>query len=117
MGAIMQDTKKIKLKIKKGDNVIVLTGKNKGQTGEVIEILRSDNRAVVRGVNVVKKHQKPTAGNPGGIVEKELSLHISNIALLDPKTNKATRVGYKRNEDGSKSRIARKSGETILAAS
>lgn len=109
----MQKEKNIKLKIKKGDSVIVLTGKDKGKTGEVIEILRADNRAVVRGINVVKRHMKPTTANPGGKVEKELSIHLSNIALVDSKTNKGTRVGYKLNADGSKSRIAKKSGTVI----
>ncbi len=101
-----------KLKVKKGDNVIVLTGKDKGKTGEVLRILREENRAIVRGVNVVKKHQRPSAAGAGGIVEKELSIHISNIALADPKNGKATRVGYKV-KDGSKIRFARKSGEAI----
>ncbi|TAH32635.1 MAG: 50S ribosomal protein L24 [Alphaproteobacteria bacterium] len=101
-----------KLKIKKGDNVIVLTGKDKGKKGEVLRVLREENRLVVRGVNVVKKHQRPSAAGAGGIVDKELSIHISNVALADPKTGKATRVGYQV-KDGSKIRIARKSGETI----
>ncbi len=105
-----------KLKIKKGDKVIVLAGKDKGKTGEILRILREENRAVVRGVNVVKKHQRPSAAGAGGIVEKELSIHISNIALADPKTGKATRVGYKI-KDGVKVRIAKKSGETVNTVS
>ena len=109
----MKTTKTVKLKIKKGDNVIVLTGKDKGKTGEVVEILRADNRAVVRGINMVKRHTKPSAASAGGLVEKELSIHISNIALVDGKTSKPTRVGYKLNQDGTKSRIAKKSGSVI----
>ena len=100
-------------KIKKGDTVIVRAGRDKGKTGEVLKVLREDNRAVVRGVNVVKRHSRPSAGNPGGIQEKELSIHISNIALIDAKSGKATRVGFKVNADGSKARIAKKSGETV----
>lgn len=104
-----------KLKIKKGDNVIVTTGnKNiKGKTGEVIEVIREKNRAIVAGLNIVKKHVKPSATNPqGGIVEKEASIHISNLALVDPKTGKATRVGYKIDGD-KKVRFAKKSGEIL----
>lgn len=104
-----------KLKIKKGDNVIVTTGnKNiKGKTGEVIEVIREKNRAIVAGLNIVKKHVKPSAANPqGGIVEKEASIHISNLALVDPKTGKATRVGYKMDGD-KKVRFAKKSGEIL----
>lgn len=104
-----------KLKIKKGDNVIVTTGnKNiKGRTGEVLEVIKDKNRAIVAGLNIVKKHVKPSASNPqGGIVEKEAPIHISNLALVDPKTGKATRVGY-RVEDGKKVRFAKKSGEIL----
>lgn len=104
-----------KLKIKKGDNVIVTTGnKNiKGKTGEVIEVIREKNRAIVAGLNIMKKHVKPSATNPqGGIVEKEASIHISNLALVDPKTGKATRVGYKIDGD-KKVRFAKKSGEIL----
>ena len=106
-----QDIKK--LKVKKGDSVIVLTGKDKGKTGEIVKILREENRAVVRGINMVKRHARPTTGNPGGIQEKELSIHISNIALVDSKSGKPTRVGFKVNTDGTKSRIAKKSGDVI----
>ena len=102
-----------KLKIKKGDQVIVITGKDKGKSGEVLRIMREENRALVRGVNVVKRHTKPSASNQGGIVDKETPIHISNIALIDGKTNKPTRVGYKVEKDGSKSRVARKSGTVI----
>lgn len=104
-----------KLKIKKGDNVIVTTGnKNiKGRTGEVLKVIVEKNRAIVAGLNIVKKHTKPSAANPqGGIVEKEASIHISNLALVDPKTGKATRVGY-RVEGDKKVRFAKKSGEIL----
>lgn len=104
-----------KLKIKRGDNVIVTTGRKeiKGKVGEVIEIIKDKNRAVVAGLNIVKKHVKPSAQNPqGGIVEKEASIHISNLAIVDPKTGKATKVGYKIEGD-KKVRVAKKSGETL----
>lgn len=104
-----------KLKIKRGDNVIVTTGRKeiKGKVGEVIEIIKDKNRAVVAGLNIVKKHVKPSAQNPqGGIVEREASIHISNLAIVDPKTGKATKVGYKI-EGEKKVRIAKKSGETL----
>ncbi|AJW64445.1 50S ribosomal protein L24 [Elizabethkingia sp. HX WHF] len=104
-----------KLKIKRGDNVIVTTGRKeiKGKVGEVIEIIKDKNRAVVAGLNIVKKHVKPSAQNPqGGIVEREASIHISNLAIVDPKTGKATKVGYKIEGD-KKVRIAKKSGETL----
>ncbi len=102
-----------KMKIKKGDQVIVLTGKNKGQKGEVLEAIPTKSRLVVKGVNVVKKHQKPTQFAAGGIVEKELSIHVSNVAIADPKTDKPTRVGYKEVKGGKKVRVAKASGETI----
>lgn len=102
-----------KLKIKKGDEVIVLTGRNKGEKGEVLKVLPTEARVVVQGVNVVKKHQKPTQYSSGGIVEKELSIHVSNVSLVDPKTGKATRVGYKTLKGGAKVRVARASGEEI----
>lgn len=100
-----------KMKIKKGDEVIVLTGRDKGTKGEVVSVMPTKNRVVVQGVNVVKKHQKPTQFAAGGIVEKELSIHASNVALVDPKSGSATRVGYKTLKDGSKVRVAKKSGE------
>jgi len=99
-------------KIKKGDQVVVLTGKDKGKTGEVLNVLPSDARAVVQGVNVVKRHTKPTQTNPGGIVDKEASIDLSNIAHLDPKDDKPTRVGFKE-IDGRKVRYAKRSGEVI----
>jgi len=102
-----------KLKIQKGDQVIVLTGKDKGVKGEVLRAIPADSRVVVQGVNIAKKHQKPTQFAPGGIQEKEMPIHISNVALLDPKDDTATRVGYKTLESGKKVRIAKKSGEVI----
>jgi large subunit ribosomal protein L24 len=102
-----------KLKIKKGDTVIVLTGKSKGTQGEVLKVFPDENRVLVQGVNVAKKHQKPSAAGAGGIQNVESPIHVSNVALLDPKSKKATRVGYKVGKDGTKTRIARKSGEAI----
>ncbi len=110
----MSAVKKQKMKIKKGDTVVVIAGKDKGAKGEVTKVLPEDRRVVVQGVNVVKKHQKPTQLNPqGGIQNIEKSIHVSNIALADPKEGTATRVGYKTLKDGSKVRFAKKSGETI----
>ena len=102
-----------KLKLKKGDKVIVVAGKNKGNIGEILKIHPSKNRAVVRGINIMKRHTKPTQNNAGGIVEKEGTIHISNIAFLDEKDNKATRIGYKNLEDGRKVRFCKRSGEVI----
>ena len=102
-----------KLKIKKGDTVVVTTGKDKGRVGEVVSVNPDENRAVVRGVNVAKRHQKQTASQEGGIVTKELPIHVSNLALRDPKDNKPTRVGYKFLADGKKVRVAKRSGEVI----
>ncbi|MDH5722505.1 MAG: 50S ribosomal protein L24 [Alphaproteobacteria bacterium] len=102
-----------KLKLKKGDQVIVLTGRDKGTKGEVLKTLASENRVIVQGVNVVTKHQKPTQISPGGITKTELPIHVSNVALVDPKKGEATRVGYKTLKDGKKVRVAKKSGETI----
>ena len=104
-----------KLKIKKGDKVVVITGKDKGKTGEVLRVLPKDARLVVQGVNMVKRHTKPAMGNPGGIVEKEATIHISNVAHIDPKSNKPTRVGYKALQDGRKVRVAKRSGEVLDA--
>lgn len=102
-----------KLKIKKGDQVVVLTGKDKGAKGEVLRVISSESRVLVQGVNTVTKHQKPTQFSPGGVEKKEMPIHISNVALADPKTGKATRVGYKTLKDGKKVRVARRSGETV----
>lgn len=100
-------------KIKKGDNVIVLTGRDKGKRGEVIEVRPDENRALVRAVNIVRRHQRQTASKEGGIISKEAPIHISNLALEDPKDGKPTRVGFKILEDGKKMRIAKRSGELI----
>jgi len=102
-----------KLKIKKGDQVVVLTGRDKGAKGEVLKVITSERRVVVQGINLVTKHQKPTQVSPGGIQKKELSIHVSNVAIVDPKSGDATRVGYKVLKDGKKVRVAKKSGETI----
>ena len=104
-----------KLKIKKGDKVVVIAGKDKGKTGEVLRVDPKDARLVVQGVNMVKRHTKPAMGNPGGIVEKEATIHISNVAHIDPKSNKPTRVGYKALQDGRKVRVAKRSGEVLDA--
>jgi ribosomal protein L14/ribosomal protein L24 len=102
-----------KLKIKKGDHVVVITGKDKGKKGEVLKVLPEENRAIVRGVAVVRRHQRQTASQEGGIISKEAPIHISSLALEDPKDGKPTRVGYKFLKDGRKVRFARRSGEVI----
>ena len=102
-----------KLKIRKGDRVVVITGRDKGKAGQVLSMLRAQNRAIVQGVNVARRHQRQTASQDGGIVAKEMPIHISNIALADPKTGKATRVGFKFLKDGKKVRFAKRSGEMI----
>jgi large subunit ribosomal protein L24 len=101
------------LNVKKGDRVVVIAGKDKGKQGEVLVAHPREERVVVQGVNKVKKHQKPTAANPGGIVEQEAAIHVSNVAHIDPKDNKPTRIGVKVLEDGRKVRIAKRSGEVI----
>jgi large subunit ribosomal protein L24 len=103
----------VKFKIKKGDKVIVLSGRDKGKSGEVLRMLPQDARAVVQGINIVRRHQKQTAAQQGGIVAKELPIHISNLALRDPKDGKPTRVGWKTLADGKKVRVSKRSGETI----
>jgi len=100
-------------KIRKGDNVIVLTGRDKGKKGEVLRVIPDDNRAVVRGVNVVRKHQKQSASQEGGIIAREATIDLSNLAIEDPKDGKPTRVGVKVLADGSKVRVAKRSGEVI----
>jgi large subunit ribosomal protein L24 len=102
-----------RLKIKKGDHVVVITGKDKGKKGEVLKMLPEENRAIVKGVAMIRRHQRQTASQEGGIVAKEASIHISNLALEDPKDGKPTRVGYKFLKDGRKVRFARRSGEVI----
>ncbi len=100
-------------KIKKGDKVVVLTGKDKGKVGEVMKIATKDGRAFVQGVNIAKRHTRPSQTNAGGIIDKELSVHLSNLAHVDPKDSKPTRVGFKMLEDGRKVRFAKRSGEVI----
>lgn len=100
-------------KIKKGDRVIVISGGDKGKIGEVLKTLPKEGRVIVQGVHTVKRHQRPTQTSAGGIIEKELSIDVSNVALLDPKTNKPTRVGFKTLEDGKKVRVSKKSGEVL----
>jgi large subunit ribosomal protein L24 len=102
-----------KFKIRKGDKVTVITGRDKGKTGEVLRVLRKDSRVLVQGVNVVKRHTRPTQTTPGGIVEKEASLHISNIAHVDPKSDRPTRVGIRIEKGGRKVRFAKRSGEAL----
>ena len=100
-------------KIKKGDKVVVLTGRDKGRAGEVLQVMPKDGRAVVRGVNIVKRHQRQTPNQEGGIISKEGTIHLSNLALADPKDGKGTRVGFKILDDGRKVRVAKRSGDLI----
>jgi large subunit ribosomal protein L24 len=100
-------------KFKKGDTVTVLAGKDKGKQGEILRVLRQDSRLLVQGVNMVKRHTRPSQTTQGGIVEKEASIHVSNVSHIDPNSNEATRVGFKMMEDGSKVRFAKRSGEVI----
>lgn len=102
-----------KFKFKKGDRVLVLTGKDKGKRGEILRMQLDRERAIVQGVNVSKRHTRPSRGQTGGIVEQEGSIHLSNLAHIDPKSDGPTRVGYKILEDGRKVRFAKKSGEII----
>ncbi|WP_305988667.1 50S ribosomal protein L24 [Roseibium sp. MMSF_3544] len=100
-------------KIKKGDTVVVLTGRDKGKSGEVIRLLPSDNKALVRGINMVRRHQKQTQTQEAGIVSKEAPIHLSNVALADPGDGKPTRVGFKLQDDGTKVRVSKRSGDLI----
>lgn len=102
-----------KFKIKKGDQVVVITGREKGKTGEVIEVQPSADRVLVQGVNMVNKHVRASQAGPGGIEQKEAPLHISNVAHIDPDGGKPTRVGYNIDKDGNKTRVARRSGKAI----
>ncbi|MBH69292.1 MAG: 50S ribosomal protein L24 [Rhodospirillaceae bacterium] len=104
-----------KFRIKKGDNVVVITGKDKGKAGEVLRIMPGSYRVLIQGVNIVKRHTKPSQTTTGGIVERESSIHISNVAHIDPKSDKPTRVGLRFLEDGRKVRFAKSSGEVIDA--
>jgi large subunit ribosomal protein L24 len=103
----------MKLKIKTGDNVVVTAGKDKGKRGKVTKVIRSSNRVIVQGANMVLKHQKPSQDSAGGIIPKEASLHISNVSLIDPNDGKATRVGYRFNDAGVKERFSKRSGAVI----
>ena len=100
-------------KIKKGDKVVVLAGKDKGRTGEVLSVQPKDDKAVVRGVNQVRRHQKQSQSQEGGIITKEAPIHLSNIAVADPKDGKPTRIGFRIEKDGKKVRVAKRSGEVI----
>ena len=102
-----------RLKVKKGDKVIVISGRDKGKSGEVLSVFKKNGRILVRGVNIVKRHTAPSQTSQGGIIDKEISIHISNIAHIDPKDNKATRVGYKFLEDGRKVRFSKRSEDLI----
>ena len=101
------------MKLKKGDRVIVTTGRDRGKQGEIVRMLVKDGRALVQGVNMVKRHTRPSQTGAGGIVEKEAAIHLSNLALIDPKSGQATRVGFKTLDDGRKVRFAKRSGEVI----
>ncbi len=102
-----------KFKIKRGDRVMVRAGKNKGRVGEVLKVLPKESRVLVQGVNIVKRHRGAQPNLPGGIDEREAPIHVSNVAILDPQSNKPTRVGIRTLSDGKKVRIAKKSGEMI----
>lgn len=102
-----------KLKVKKGDSVLVLAGRDKGKRGEIVKVFPSENRVVVQGVNVVRRHQKQSPNQEGGILSKEAPIHVSNVALEDPKDGASTRVGYRILDDGRKVRYAKRSGEVI----
>ncbi|MEZ5791521.1 MAG: 50S ribosomal protein L24 [Nitratireductor sp.] len=100
-------------KIRKGDRVVVLAGKDKGRTGEIIKMMPKDGKALVSGINVVKRHQRQTQNQEAGIINKEAPIQVSNLAIVDPKDGKATRVGFKVLEDGRKVRFAKRSGDMI----
>jgi large subunit ribosomal protein L24 len=102
-----------KFKIKKGDSVVVISGRDRGKRGEVMRVMRKEDRLVVQGLNMIKRHTRPSAGHPGGIVDKEASIHVSNVAHVDPASSRPTRIGYKVLEDGRKVRFAKRSGEVI----
>jgi large subunit ribosomal protein L24 len=102
-----------RLKIKRGDHVVVLTGKDKGKHGEVLKMMPEENRAIVKGIAMIRRHQRQSANQDGGIISKEAAIHISNLAIEDPKDGKPTRVGFKFLKDGRKVRFAKRSGEVI----
>lgn len=113
MTKIKATTSNVKMKIRKGDKVIVTTGKDKGKVGQVLRAIPKELKVVVAGINTVKKHTKPSRTSEGGMVIKEMPIHVSNIAHVDPKSGKATKVGIKILKDGTKARVAKKSGEMI----
>ncbi len=100
-------------KFKKGDKVVVITGRDKGREGEILKMIRSESRAIMQGINMAKRHSRPSASSEGGILNKELPIHLSNLAHVDPKSGKPTRVGFRVLENGSKVRFAKASGEVI----
>ena len=100
-------------KIRKGDKVVVLSGKDKGRSGEVLRVMPKDDKAIVRGINIIVRHQRQTQAQEGGLIRKEAPIHLSNIALADPKDGKPTRVGFQVQADGKKVRVAKRSGEVI----
>ena len=100
-------------RIRKGDRVVVIAGKDKGRTGEVIRVIPAEDRAVIRGINVARRHQRQTARDQGGIVTKEMPIHLSNIAIAAPSDGKPTKVGFRLNKDGVKQRVAKRTGEVI----
>ncbi len=100
-------------KIRKGDKVVVLAGKDKGRTGEVLRVMPKEDRALVRGINIVVRHQRQTQNQEGGLIRKEAPIHLSNLAVADPKDGKPTRVGFRVEKDGTKVRVAKRSGEVI----
>ncbi len=100
-------------KIRKGDNVVVLTGKDKGRTGEVLQVMPKEDRALVRGINMIVRHQRQTQAQEGGLIRREAPIHLSNLAVADPKDGKPTRVGFRVEKDGTKVRVAKRSGDVI----
>ena len=100
-------------KIRKGDTVVVLTGKDKGRSGEVLKVMPKDDKALVSGINMVRRHQRQTQNQEGGIISREATIHLSNLAMTDPRDGKPTRVGFSVNKDGKKVRVAKRSGELI----
>src|SRR5437588_241622 len=106
-----------KLKIKKGDSVVVISGRDKGRSGEVLRVIPAESRLIVQGVHMARRHTKPRMGDPGGIVDKELTIHVSNVAHVDPQSGKPTRVGYKFLDGGRNVRFARRSGGSACSSS
>jgi large subunit ribosomal protein L24 len=100
-------------KIRKGDKVVVLAGKDKGRTGEVLTVMPKEDKALVRGINMIVRHQRQSQSQEGGLIRKEAPIHLSNIAIVDPKDGKPTRVGFRLEKDGTKVRVAKRSGEVI----